>query len=158
MLIREVMTKDVISVSPESSVNEVARLLAENKIHGIPVIESGKPIGMITETDFFTKGSVTMYLPQYIDLLKKETVFGKIPSDSEEKIETLLNTKAMDIMSYPCITIQADEDVAEFFSLVQEKGIISVPVIDRDERSVGIITLTDIIHLIDLKSQPGEKQ
>jgi CBS domain-containing protein len=151
MLIRDVMTKEVISVSPESSVDEVARLLIQNKIHAVPVIEEGKPIGIITETDFFTKGSVTVYLPQYIDLLKKDTAFGKIPSDSKDKIQALLETKATDIMSYPCKTIRSEDDVADFFTLVQSEGIISVPVIGPSDEIEGIITLTDIINLIDLK-------
>jgi len=152
MLIRDVMTINVISVAPEASINEVGQLLIKYKIHGIPVIDAGKPIGMITETDFFTKGAVTVYLPQYIDFLKKDTVFGKIPSDGSEKIEQLLKTRAMDIMSYPCLTVCDDDDVSDFFKLVQEKKMISVPVVDRNGSLVGIVTLADIINLIDLKA------
>jgi len=151
MLIRDVMTKDAISVSPETSINEVGQLLIKYQIHGIPVVDGGKPIGMITETDFFTKGAVTVYLPQYIDFLKKDSIFGKDVSEGNEKISQLLKTKAMDIMSYPCIMVCEDEDVSEFFKLVQEKKMISVPVVDHQDRLVGIITLADIIHLIDLK-------
>jgi len=151
MLVREVMTKKVISVSPHSSVEEVAELLIGNRIHGVPVVEDGKPVGMITETDFFTKGSVMVYLPQYIDFLKKDSVFGKVPSEGKEKIDLLLKTRAEDVMSVPCVTIAEDTDVSEFFKLVQEKKLISGPVVDQKGRLAGIITLTDIIDLINIK-------
>jgi CBS domain-containing protein len=152
MLIREVMTKEVISVSPDSSVEQVAQLLIGNKIHGVPVVENGKPVGMITETDFFTKGSVTIYLPQYIDFLKKGPASGKVPQGRDEKVGLLLNTKAKDIMSSPCVTISSDEDVSEFFKLVREKKMISVPVVDHAGILVGIVTLADIINLININA------
>lgn len=150
MLVEDVMTKKVILVSPDDTVERVAQLLTENRIHGVPVVENGLPIGIITETDFFTKGSVTIYLPQYIDFLKRDSMFSKIGSDEKEKIEILLNTRANDIMSSPCITVQEKDDISDFFELVRKKKLTSVPVVDKSGRLAGIVTLSDIIDLIKI--------
>jgi CBS domain-containing protein len=152
MLICDVMTKQVISVTPETSVEFVAQLLIQNRIHGIPVVENGKPIGMVTENDFFTKGVMNIYLPEYIDFLKRYTLLEKISSDEKEKIEALIKTTAGDIMSSPCITISRDADVADFFSLIKETKMISVPVVDKENNLAGIITFFDILNLINIQS------
>ena len=51
--LKDVMTKNVITVTPETPVQEAARIMAEKKIGGLPVVQSGKVIGVITETDLF---------------------------------------------------------------------------------------------------------
>ena len=54
LLVREVMTRNVITVTPETPIQEAARLMVENKIGGLPVEDpSGRVVGMITETDIF---------------------------------------------------------------------------------------------------------
>jgi len=153
MLIRDIMIKKVISVTPDISIEAVAKLLIENRIHSVPVIENGKPVGIITETDFFTKGAMTIYLPDYINLLKRDALLGKISSTEKKKIESLMQMTAKDIMSSPCVTISKDADIADFFSLVQDKKMISVPVVDGNKNLMGIITLSDIIHLINIDTR-----
>lgn len=71
MQISDIMTKNVISVDPEMSVSEVARILRQHKIHGIPVANGKHLVGIITETDFFAKGDVEIYLPAFVDFLTK---------------------------------------------------------------------------------------
>jgi acetoin utilization protein AcuB len=51
--LKDVMTKNVITVTPETPVQEAARIMAEKKIGGLPVVQAGKVIGIITETDLF---------------------------------------------------------------------------------------------------------
>jgi acetoin utilization protein AcuB len=54
LLVSELMVKDVITVTPDVPVEEAARIMADHKIGGLPVIENGKLVGIITETDVFT--------------------------------------------------------------------------------------------------------
>ncbi len=51
--VEEIMTKDVITVSPDAPLEDAARIMADNKIGGLPVVEDGKLVGIITETDIF---------------------------------------------------------------------------------------------------------
>jgi acetoin utilization protein AcuB len=53
LLVRDVMTRDVIVVAPDAPIQQAARLMVEHKIGGLPVVEHGRVIGMITETDIF---------------------------------------------------------------------------------------------------------
>ena len=71
MKVNEIMTKNVISVTKQMSVSEVAKILRKYKIHGVPVVEGKHLIGIITETDFFVKDNVEIYLPSYVDFLTK---------------------------------------------------------------------------------------
>lgn len=144
------MTKKVISVSEITPVESVASLLVENKIHGVPVVANNKPIGIITETDFFTKGSMRVYLPEYINFLKKDSPIGKIAQADKERLYQFINITAKDIMSQPCVSMNENDEVLEFFTLVKENKIISAPVVDDEGDLVGIITLSDIINLIKL--------
>lgn len=146
------MTKDVITVTPETSVEEVAGLLVRNRIHGVPVLEDLKPVGMITEGDFFTRGQVTVYLPGYISTLKEKAPIESLPAEKQEEARRLFEAKARDIMSSPCVTISEGADTDEFFRLVKEKELNSVPVTDANGSVVGIITLADIIGLLHVQN------
>ncbi|EKE18743.1 MAG: CBS protein [uncultured bacterium] len=148
MKIGDVMTSDVFAVGPDMPVGEVAKILINNKLHGVPVVVDGKPSGIITETDFFTKGDVTIYLPEYIDLLKKDSVLQENSGVQKEKLQALLNASAKDIMSTPCITIDEDADIDEFLGLVKGRKLSSVPVVNSQGMLCGIITLSDVISLI----------
>lgn len=153
MLVKDIMTKDVIAVSPEIAVGEVAKLMSKNRIHGIPVVENGAPIGMITETDFFTKGAMTVYLPEYIDFLKRDVASDRFSHSEKEKVAPLLETKAKDIMSFPCINIDEEADVVDFLSLVRNNNLTSVSVVNKEKKLTGIITVFDVIRFINV--DPG---
>jgi CBS domain-containing protein len=150
MKVKDIMTKKVIFVGVEDSITEISKTLVENRIHGVPVVENEKVIGIITETDFFTKGSVGIHLPTYIEFLKDKKAHAHVQSGEQWKIEALLNAKASDVMSSPCITIEEDADCDEFFGLLKGRKLNSVPVVNEKNELVGIITLADIIGLIKM--------
>lgn len=147
------MTKDVIAVTSDTSVEEVAGLLVQNRIHGVPVMEGRKPVGMITEGDFFTRGRVTVYLPGYISTLKEKAPIGDLSPEKQEEAKRLFEARAQDIMSSPCITIGEEADTDEFFRLVKDRELSSVPVVDGEGNLSGIITLADIIGLLQVQSR-----
>lgn len=147
MKIKEIMTKDVVSVHLDAKITDVAKILHEKNIHGVPVVEDQKLVGIITETDFFTKNESEIYLPSYIEFLKS------VDTESEnggraEQFQQLLEAKAEDIMTQQCITLHPDSEVSAMFQLVKEAGLHSVPVVLEDDTLVGIVTVADIIKLI----------
>jgi len=148
MIIKDIMASPVITVNKEDSVIDVAQILNKNEIHAVPVLEGKIPIGIVTESDFFTKGSVNIYLPSYIEMIKNGGMMSKVTSQEKESMEKLLEAKTKDIMSFPCITINQNAEVEEFMSMIREKSLSSIPVVDDGGNLVGIITLCDIIHLI----------
>lgn len=148
MRIKEIMTADVVAVSPETKITEVAKILHENKFHGVPVVDKGKLVGVITETDFFIKGDNDIYLPAYIDFLKNIRQGGEPEGEKEKNVAALMNATAKDIMTSECITLHPDSDVQAMFMLIKEGRIHSVPVVMENWDLVGIVTQADVIKLI----------
>lgn len=148
MTISEIMTKDVISVKEETPMPEVAEVISKNKIHAVPVVDDdNKVIGIITETDFFTKDSANMvYMPSLIDFIKS----GKMDYPEEEKgaITEVLNSKAKDIMSPKCETVSPEMKLEDFILLIKERSFNSYPVVDEDKSLLGIVTVADAIKLL----------
>lgn len=148
MNISEIMTKDVISVNEETPMQEVAKIISEQRIHAVPVVDSeNKVVGIITETDFFTKDNANaIYMPSLIDFIKS----GKMEYSEKEREYTtkVLSTKAKDIMSPKCENILPDMKVEEFIRMIKERSFNSYPVANEKRELIGIVTVADVIKLI----------
>jgi len=148
MKISEIMTADVITVNEYMPVTEVAKIVSENKIHAVPVIDGdNKVVGIITETDFFTKGDASMvYMPSLIDFVKS----GKIDYKGGEgdALEKVIDAKAKDIMSTKCENISPDMELEDFVKLIKEKSFNSYCVVNENSELLGIMTVADAIKLL----------
>ncbi len=148
MKIKEIMTTDVITVGEYMSVTEVAKIVSENKIHAVPVVDGErKVLGIITETDFFTKGDASMiYMPSLIDFVKS----GKIDYKEKEgdTVSKVIDAKAKDIMTIKCENISPELELADFVKLIKEKSFNSYCVVDEKNVLLGIMTVADAIKLL----------
>ena len=150
MQIKQIMIKDVIYVKADDKITEVERLITKHRIHGVPVVDKKKVIGIITETDFFVKSLSDVYLPSYIDFLKKAKFAHKVPLTKKIEINKLLKSKAGDIMTKNCFTVQGTTDVKDLIKIFKTKNFFTIPVTDKAGKITGIITQADIIKLIKL--------
>jgi len=148
MKIKEIMTKDVISVDEYMPVTEVAKIVSENKIHAVPVVDKDRHVlGIITETDFFTKGSASMvYMPSLIDFVKSGKMDYK--EDENEEVSKVLDAKAKDIMSAKTENISPEMELEDFVKLIKEKSFNSYCVVDENGVLLGIMTVADAIKLL----------
>ncbi|KKP79639.1 MAG: hypothetical protein A2271_03300 [Candidatus Moranbacteria bacterium RIFOXYA12_FULL_35_19] len=148
MKIKEIMTKEVMSVKEEAPISEIAEIMSKNKIHALPVVDDeNKVLGIITETDFFTKDSSNMvYMPSLIDFINK----GKIKYGEEEKeaMHAVLHATAKDIMSAKCENVSPEMEIEDFIKLIKERSFNSYPVVDSEGVLIGIITVADAIKLL----------
>jgi len=145
MQVKEIMTKKVISVEPDDSVMQVADIIFKNGFHGMPVTEKGKVVGIITEDDFFLKGYDDLYLPSYIQFLKSNKVVDGLPRNIKKKIEKLIEARAEDLMTSPCITVSPETSVSRLVGLIKKTKFPTWPVVDKKNNLVGIVTLVDIV-------------
>lgn len=141
MKVRDIMHRGVVTVRADAPLKEVARLLVEHGISGLPVVdETGAVVGVVSETDLVIKERGPHERPPRLI----ERLFGPPAVDRAElaKIEA---TAAGDAMSSPAITIEALRPVRDAAELMIERGINRLPVTE-DGRLAGIVTRADIVR------------
>ncbi len=149
MEIREVMSAPPITVGPEATVQQVARLLYEKQISGVPVVNAqGELLGLITELHLIERNA-PLREPKYISVLD-----GLIPINLEahreykERLREALATSAADLMDQTEIPIAAPDDPIEAaYDLLSKPDETLLPILDG-EVVVGVVTRTDLVRLI----------
>jgi CBS domain-containing protein len=138
--IYEVMTRDVVSVRPETPLKEVAQLLVDRGIGGVPVTDLlGIVLGVVSESDFVTKELGQ----EYARRSRLARLFGQ-PSPDAAKIEA---TTAGEAMTAPAVTIEGRiASVREAAMVMTEHGVNRLPVVENG-RLVGIITRGDLVRV-----------
>ena len=138
MLIKDIMTKSVITISPDTSLKEVGEIFKEKRISGIPVVDNtGNLLGIVTLTDMLR------ILDQiYVWKELEKIVTGLKLSDmrNEEKSKA----KAKDIMTKQIITIGEDATIDDLIKVMFTKKIHTIPV-TSDGKLVGIVGKRDLI-------------
>jgi len=138
----DVMIKEVIAVQREAPSGEVALLMAEHGIAGVPVVErTGKVAGVISEKDF-------LYHLGGKDTRSFMDVVAHCLRNRGCVAVTMRQQKAEDIMTSPAVTVSASTPVSKIAALFREKGINRVPVTDEAGRLLGIVARADILHTV----------
>ncbi len=154
MKVKEIMTTEVVSVGPETKVNEIARLMLERQISGVPVIDdSNAVVGIVTELDMIVRNA-RLHFPTYIKLLDS-TFYLESPQHFGEELRRALGTTAKDIMTQKVITVGPEAEVEDVATLMVEKRANPIPVVE-DGRLVGIVSRTDLIKLLVRELGPDE--
>jgi CBS domain-containing protein len=148
--VSDVMTREVIGVRADTSVQEIARLLKEHRIGGVPVIgREGEVIGMVGEGDLFLKQKPFPYggtgAPSLFDQFVQ-------PENIAEIYQEARHLTAADVMSEAVVTVEARDQVGQVAETMMRRGLRRVPV-THDGKLVGIISRSDIINLL---AQGGE--
>lgn len=148
MKAKEIMTRSVISVPPEMSVQEVAQLLTEKKISGVPVISSFGLMGIITEGDLVDRVK-KVHLPTLVTILD-----AVIPISGEmryaEELRKMAGSTAEEIMTTEVSVVYEDTELEEVATVLSDDDVSLLPVM-RGDTVVGIIGKRDVIRgmLID---------
>ncbi len=146
MKARDIMTTKVISVSPDTPVDNIAVFLLQNRISAVPVIDrDGAPIGIVSEGDLIGRDDSDRdaHRDWWLTLLGEgETLNADFLASVHRQART-----ARAIMSTPVVTIDAETDASEIARLVTERRIKRVPVV-RDDRIVGIVSRADLVRAL----------
>jgi CBS domain-containing protein len=142
----DVMTKDVVTVSPETQVLEIARLLGERHIGGVPVVDAeGKLRGVVSEADLVVRAA-RPHFPRYIPFLEG-VIFLENPAHYEQEVQKMLAVTAADIMTEKVITAPPTATLEELATIMTEHNINRVVITDGG-RVVGIVTRGDIVRTL----------
>jgi CBS domain-containing protein len=148
--VRDVMTRNVISVAPNQSVLEAAQTMLRNRISGLPVIDAdGKLVGIVSEGDFLRRGEIGTRLqrPRWLEFLVGP---GRLASEyvhaSGRKIE--------EVMTPEPYTVTEDDSLQAVVELMERRRVKRLPVL-RDGRVVGIVSRANIMNAcIELAHYP----
>lgn len=156
MLVRDIMTTPVITVTEDTPISHAAELLEKHHLTGMPVVEAEKVIGIITEGDFILK-SLNIHLPSLVKILGEAAVRRHAKEAIGKEYERLTEAKVKDIMTKDVITISSDRDITEAARQFIEKKVNPLPVIDGFYNLVGIVSRADLLRFA-VAAQNSEKK
>jgi acetoin utilization protein AcuB len=131
MLVKQWMTRDVITVGADESMNDAIYILEENRISLLPVIENGQLTGIISDRD-----------------LKQASPSQEIIRDMDEFMDLIAKIRVRDIMTKNPHVTSPDHTIEEAAAILVNERISGLPVMDKDNQLVGIITRTDIFKML----------
>jgi len=143
---RDIMTSNIISVTTETSIKELVNLFSKHNISGAPVIdETGNLIGVVTENDLIDQ-TKKLHIPTVITIL--DSIFYlENPIKMEKEMKKMAGTKVLDIYTPHPISVEPDSTIEEIATIMAEKNIHTLPVVENN-RILGIIGKKDIINTL----------
>jgi CBS domain-containing protein len=141
MTVGDVMTRSVVSVRSWTPLKEVAQLLIERRISGLPVIDdNGALLGVVSEGDFLMKEQGA----QAIRHRPLARIFGE-SRESRARLAKFEAVTAGEAMTAPAVTIASGRHIAEAAAVMTTRGVNRLPVVDEG-RLVGIVTRADLVR------------
>jgi len=138
------MKPEVITINEDASVQELASLLARKKISGAPVVDdANRVVGIVSEGDLVSQDA-DIHFPHYIELLGN-IIYLESVKKYEERLEKAAASSVRDIMTTEVVTVQKSAELHEIATLMTERQVNRVPVLDGDVL-VGIITRADVVR------------
>jgi CBS domain-containing protein len=149
MQARELMSSPAVTVGPTAKVQEVARIMREAQISGVPVVDdAGALLGVITELSLIER-SAPVKQPRYLAVLS-----GLIPVSLEEyreyreQVKLVLATNAEELMNGDPDFVSPDDDLERILAMMVEPETTMLPVVENG-RVIGVITRTDLVRVLE---------
>lgn len=141
---KDIMTTNVVVANRDDSISDVAKILIEQKVGGLPVVDGdNKVVGIISETDIIKKEKY-IEAPQFINLLQG-MIFLEDMKKLEGDIKKVAAYKVKDLMSTDIAKVHEDDIFDDIANIMIKKSINRVPVVDKDNKLKGIVCRYDII-------------
>jgi CBS domain-containing protein len=143
---KDIMTRDVVTVKPETSIEELASLLVKNQISGVPVVdEKGELYGIVTENDLISQNK-RLHIPTVVSFLDA-AIYLESSKKFEQEVKRITATKAGDICARKVLTVTEDTSLVDIATLMDEKKTHLLPVV-RNGKMVGIIGKRDVVKAV----------
>lgn len=140
---KDIMTKEVVTIRPDATVEELAHILTEHKISGIPVVDAGGSLaGIVTENDLIRQNK-RLHIPTFIRLFDAIIPLGS--GKFEDEIRKMAATTVDEICTKKVMTITEETSLEEIATIMAEQNIHLLPVV-RGRAVVGIIGKADVVR------------
>ena len=153
---RDIMTREVITVSTETPVSQLSKILEHRNIGGLPVVDAdGRLVGIVTQSDLVDRVR-ELELPPAVNILDFH-FYLQIPSHLFKRVEKMLGTTVADVMTANPITVSPDTPVPQVAALMAKQKIHTLPVM-AGGKIAGIIGKMDIIRALGKPESEGARQ
>ena len=146
MLVRDVMTTDVCTAAPDTTIGEVAQRLAGLRISAVPVVDlQGGVVGIVSESDLLRRMELGTEVQRHF--------WAALTTSSDQLAKEFVRARARragDVMTTPVITVEDDAPLQDLADLFEENGIKRAPVV-RDGKLVGIVSRADLVRALARK-------
>lgn len=141
MIVADFMSRRVITVTPQTSVLDAAKLMLGHKVSGLPVVDAqGQVVGIVSEHDLLRRREGDKERPQWLQLMIEKAGLGS-------ELDAFHERKVIDVMTPNPITVAPTSSLDEACRLIEERGIKRLPVV-RDHKLVGIIARADLVRAL----------
>ena len=146
MKAKDIMTHDPITIGPKTTIREIAEILTENNISGLPVVgEDGSLLGIVSEGDLMRK-EIAPKTPDVLSILGAIIYYNGL-KEYQQAFRKMSATTAEEIMTARVVTVQQHEDVSQVGQIMLDHAIKRVPVLAGNQL-VGIISRSDIVKML----------
>jgi CBS domain-containing protein len=143
---KDIMTRDVITVQPDTALTELSSILVKNRISGVPVVDkSGALFGIVTENDLISQNK-RLHIPTVVSFLDA-AIYLESSKKFEQEVKRMTATTVEDICSRKVITINEDTTVLDIATIMSEKKVHVLPVI-KNGKLAGIVGKHDIVKAV----------
>ena len=143
MRAHHIMTRDVITVTPHTSIEEAAKIMLRTHISGLPVLDdAGKLVGIVSESDFLRRSEIGTgrKRPAWLQFLVGP---GKAAADFVHE----RGRKVEDVMTESPITVDEETPLEDLVKLMEKKGIKRLPVVSS-KGLIGIVTRSNLLQAV----------
>ena len=144
--VKDIMTREVKTVSPDTEIVQAAELLLSERINGVPVVNvSGQLVGILCQSDLIAQQK-SIPIPSLFTLLD-----GYIPMTLskrlDKEVEKIVATRVDHAMTPDPVTVSSDTEIDKVAALMVEKNFHTLPVVD-DGKLVGIVGKEDVLKTL----------
>jgi CBS domain-containing protein len=149
---KDIMTKNVITVKPDTSLSELASILVKNKISGVPVVDKAEALfGIVTENDLISQNT-RLHIPTVVSFLDA-VIYLESSKKFEQEVKRMTATKVEEICTRKVITITEDTTVTDIATIMTEKKVHLLPVL-KSGKITGIVGKRDMVRAVARQAGP----
>ena len=147
MLVKDIMTKKVITVKKDASIREIAQTIIDHDISGLPVVdEEGNFCGIVSEGDLMRK-EFAPELPDELCILGAVIYYSGL-REYQDAFRKIAAISAEQLMTKKVIAVHPDDDVSKVAQIMYDKHVKRVPVLDDEKHLLGIVSRRDIVKMM----------
>ncbi len=146
LTVKDVMRREVPLAAPAATVADLARLMVDHRVPGVPIVDGGELVGIVTEGDLIQR-EANVDIPAVATLFDA-ILFADAGEAFADELRHVVATTARELMSSPVISIRDIATISELATLMMQQRVNPVPVVDASRRIVGLATRTGLVEMI----------